>query len=93
MASHASTIQHYKAMHHSWDYYTSWDGHLRLRAKGKIALATYFCNIAEVPLDLPAVDVPICGSGQGTALCTVIQETKAIVVDEALMTIGLHLRL
>lgn len=33
-----------------------------------------------------AIDVPVCSIRQGTVLCTVVQETKAIVVDEAPMT-------
>ena len=32
------------------------------------------------------MDVPICSIKKGTALCRVIQEGKAIVVDEAPMT-------
>ena len=72
----------------------------KLRSEGKIALATAFSSIAatlltggrtlhstfKVPLDLHAMDVPICSIKKGTALCKVIQEGKAIVVDEALMT-------
>ena len=72
----------------------------KLRLEGKIALATASSGIAatlltggrtlhstfKVPLDLHAMDVPICSIKKGTALCKVIQEGKAIVVDEAPMT-------
>ena len=74
----------------------------KLRLEGKIALATASSGIAatlltggrtlhstfKIPLDLHAMDIPICSIKKGTALCTVcrvIQEGKAIVVDEALM--------
>ena len=40
----------------------------------------------KIPLDLHAMDIPICSIKKGTALCRVIQEGKAIVVDEAPMT-------
>ena len=72
----------------------------KLRSEGKIALATASSGIAatlltggrtlhsmfKVPLDLHAMDVPICSIKKGTALCKVIQEGKATVVDEAPMT-------
>ena len=32
------------------------------------------------------MDIPMCSIKKGTALCKVIQEGKAIVIDEALMT-------
>jgi len=40
----------------------------------------------KIPLDLNAMDVPICSIKRGTSLCKVIQEAKAIVFDEAPMT-------
>ena len=40
----------------------------------------------RIPLDLHAMDISICSIKKGTALCRVIQEGKAIVVDEAPMT-------
>ena len=72
----------------------------KLRSEGKIALATASSGIAatlltggrtlhstfKVPLDLHAMDIPICSIKKGTALCRVIQEGKATVVDEAPMT-------
>ena len=72
----------------------------KLRSKGKIALATASSGIAatlltggrtlhntfKIPLDLHAMDIPICSIKKDTALCRVIQEGKAIVVDEAPMT-------
>ena len=72
----------------------------KLRSEGKIALATASSGIAatlltggrtlhstfKIPLDLYAMDVPICSIKKGTALCRVIQEGKATVVDEAPMT-------
>ena len=68
----------------------------RIRSEGKIALATASSGIAatpltggrtlhstfKIPLDLNAMDIPMCGIKRGTALCRVIQEAKAIVVDE-----------
>ena len=77
----------------------------KLRSEGKIALATASSGIAatlltggrtlhstfKIPLDLYAMDIPICSIKKGTALCRVIQEGKATVVDEAPMT-NLHLR-
>ena len=72
----------------------------KLRSEGKIALATASSGIAatlltggrtlhstfKVPLDLHAMDIPVCSIKKGTALCRVIQEGKATVVDEAPMT-------
>ena len=72
----------------------------KLHSEGKIALATASSGIAatlltggrtlhstfKIPLDLYAMDVPICSIKKGTALCRVIQEGKATVVDEAPMT-------
>ena len=72
----------------------------RIRSEGKIALATASSGIAatlltggrtlhstfKIPLDLNAMDIPVCSIKKGTALCKVIQEAKAIVVDEAPMT-------
>ena len=72
----------------------------KLRSEGKIALATASSGIAatlltggrtlhstfKIPLDLYAMDIPICSIKKGTALCKVIQEGKATVVDEAPMT-------
>ena len=72
----------------------------KLCSEGKIALATASNGIAvtlltggrtlhstfKIPLDLYAMDVPICSIKKGTALCRVIQEGKATVVDEAPMT-------
>ena len=72
----------------------------KLRSEGKIALATASSGIAatlltggrtlhstfKIPLDLHAMDIPICSVKKGTALCKVIQESKAVVVDEAPMT-------
>ena len=72
----------------------------KLRSEGKIALATASSGIAatlltggrtlhstfKIPLDLYAMDVPICSIKKGTALSRVIQEGKATVVDEAPMT-------
>ena len=72
----------------------------KLWSEGKIALATASSGIAatlltggrtlhstfKVPLDLHAMDIPICSIKKGTALCKVIQECKATVVDEAPMT-------
>ena len=40
----------------------------------------------KIPLDLNAMDIPVCSIKRGTALCKVIQEAKVIVVDEAPMT-------
>ena len=37
----------------------------------------------KIPLDLHAMNIPICSIKKGTALCRIIQEGKAIVVDEA----------
>ena len=72
----------------------------KLRSEGKIALATASGGIAvtlltggrtlhstfKIPLDLFAMDIPICSIKKVTALCRVIQEGKATVVDEAPMT-------
>ena len=72
----------------------------KLRSEGKIALATASSSIAatlltggrtlhstfKIPLDLHAMDIPICSIKKGTALGRVIQEGKATVVDEAPMT-------
>ena len=72
----------------------------RIRSEGKIALATASSGIAttlstggrtlhstfKIPLDLNAMDILICSNKRGTALCKVIQEAKAIVVDEAPIT-------
>ena len=40
----------------------------------------------KIPLDLYAMDIPICSIKKDTALCRVIQEGKSTVVDEAPMT-------
>jgi len=40
----------------------------------------------KIPLDLDAMDIPVCSIKRGTSLCKVIQEAKAIVVDETPMT-------
>ena len=37
----------------------------------------------KIPLDLHAMDIPICSIKKDTALSRVIQEGKATVVDEA----------
>ena len=72
----------------------------KLRSEGKITLATASSVIAatlltggqslhstfKIPLDLYAMDIPICSIKEGTALCRVIQEGKATVVDEVPMT-------
>ena len=72
----------------------------KLRSEGKIALATASSGIAatlltggrtlhstfKIPLDLYAMDIPMCSIKKGTALSRVIQEGKATVVDEAPMT-------
>ena len=72
----------------------------KLRSEGKIALATASSTIAatlltgghtlhstfKIPLDLYAMDIPICSIKKGTVLSRLIQEGKANVVDEALMT-------
>ena len=72
----------------------------KLWSEGKIALATASSGIAatlltggrtlhstfKVPLDLHAMDVPICSIKKSTALSRVIQEGKATVVGEAPMT-------
>ena len=65
----------------------------RMRSEGKIALATASRGIVatlltggrtlhstfKISLDLNAMDIPVCNIKKGTALCKVIQETKAIV--------------
>ena len=72
----------------------------KLRSEGNIALATASSGIAatlltggrtlhstfKIPLDLYAMDIPICSIKKGTTLSRVIQEGKATVVDEAPMT-------
>ena len=72
----------------------------KLCSEGRIALATASSGIAatlltggrtlhstfKIHLDLYAMDVPICSIKKDTALCRVIQEGKATVVDEAPMT-------
>ena len=72
----------------------------KIRSEGKIALATASSGIAatlliggrtlhstfKIPLDLNAIDIPVSSVKRGTALCKVIQEAKAIIVDEAPMT-------
>ena len=72
----------------------------KLRSEGKIALATASSRIAatlltggrtlhstfKIPLDLYAMDIPLCSIKKGTALRRVIQDGKATVVDEAPMT-------
>ena len=72
----------------------------KLRSEGKISLATASSGIAatlltggrtlhstfKVPLDLHAMDIPVCSIKKDTALCRVIQEGKATVVDEVPMT-------
>ena len=69
----------------------------KLRSQHKIALATASSGIAatllvggrtlhstfKIPLDLHRVDIPL---KKGTALCKLIQDCKAIIVDEAPMT-------
>ena len=68
----------------------------KLQSEGKIALATASSSIAatlltggrtlhstfKIPLDLHAMDIPICSIEKRTALSRVIQEGKATVVDE-----------
>ena len=72
----------------------------KLQSEGKIALATAFNSIAatlltgghtshstfKIPLDLHAMDIPTCSIKKGSALCSVTQEGKETVVDEAPMT-------
>ena len=72
----------------------------KIRSEGNIALATASSGIAatlltggrtlhspfKIPLDLNVMDIPVCSIKKGTALCEVVQEAKAIVVDEAPMT-------
>jgi len=66
------------------------------RSEGKIVLATTSSGIAatpltggrtlhstfKIPLDLNTMDIPVCSIKKGTALCKVIQESKAIVVEK-----------
>ena len=70
------------------------------RSEGKITLATASSGIAatlltggrtlhstfKIPLDLYAMDIPMCSIKKGTALSRVIQEGKATVVNEVPMT-------
>ena len=72
----------------------------KLHSEGKIALATASSGIAarlltggrtlhstfKIPLDLYAMDIPLCSIKKGTSLSRVILEGKATVVDEAPMT-------
>ena len=72
----------------------------KLQSESKIALATASSGIAatllvggrtlhstfKIPLDLHRSDVPLCNIKKGTALCKLIQDCKAIVIDEASMT-------
>jgi len=72
----------------------------KIRSEGKVALATASRGISatvltggralnstfKIPLDLNAVDIPVCRIKKGIALFKVVQETKVIVVDEAPMT-------
>ena len=72
----------------------------KIRPEGNIALATASSGIAatlltggrtlhstfKIPLDLNVMDISVCSIKKGTALCKVVQEAKAIVVDEAPMT-------
>ena len=67
----------------------------KLRLEGKIALASASSGIAatlltggrtlhstfKIPLDLYAMDIPICSIKKDTALCRVIQEGEATVVN------------
>jgi len=60
----------------------------KIRSEGKIALATASSGIAatlltggrtlhsmfKIPVDLSAMDIPVCSIRRGTALCKVIQE-------------------
>ena len=73
---------------------------VKFKSSGTVALATASSGIAatlltggrtlhstfKIPLDLYAMDIPICSIKKGTALSRVIQEGKATVVDEAPMT-------
>ena len=72
----------------------------KFRSENKIALATASSGIAatflvgggtlhstfKIPLDLHRTDVPLCNIKKGTALCRLIQDCAAIVIDEAPMT-------
>ena len=72
----------------------------KLQSQSKIVLATASSGIAatllvggrtlhstfKIPLDLHRTDVPLCNIKKGTTLCTLIQDCKAIVIDEAPMT-------
>ena len=70
----------------------------KIRSEGKIALPTSGiaatlltgdCTLHitfKIPLTLNPMDIPVCSIKRGTALCKIIQETKAIVVDAAPMT-------
>jgi len=72
----------------------------KIRSESKIVLATASSGIAttlltgghtlhstfKIPLDLNAMDIPVCSIRRGTALCKVIQEAKVIVLDKAPMT-------
>ena len=64
----------------------------KIRSEGKIALATASSGIAatlliggghtlhstfKIPLDLNAMDIPVCNIKRGTALYKAIQEVKA----------------
>lgn len=71
-----------------------------IRSTGKIVLATASSGIAatllqggrtihstfKVPLNVDKQDAPTCGIKRGTNLAKVIQETAAIIIDEAPMT-------
>ena len=62
----------------------------KLRSEGKIATlltgGRTLHSTFKVPLDLYAMDIPICSIKKDTALSRVIQEGKATVVDEVPMT-------
>ncbi|XP_070196534.1 uncharacterized protein [Littorina saxatilis] len=61
-----------------------------IRSTGRIALATASSGIAatliQVPLDVDKQDQPTCAIKRGTNLAKVIQDTAAIIIDEAPMT-------
>ena len=72
----------------------------KLLSEGNIALATASSGIVatlltggrtlnstfKIPLDLYAMDIPLCSIKKGTALSRVIQESKATVANKAPMT-------
>lgn len=72
----------------------------KIRSRQKIALATASSGIAstllhggrtmhstfKIPLDTHRMDQPTCNIKRGTAFAKVLQDTSAIIVDEAPMT-------